>query len=485
MITLSRLYDDHARAAEVVRELERAGVPASDISIVSSNADHWYSASSSQAGTQLRSGRVDRDADGVDDRAEGAAGGAGIGAGVGGAVGLLAGLGMMAIPGIGPVVAAGWLASTAAGAVAGGATGGIIGALTQSGVSDDDAHVYAEGVRRGGTLVSVRIAESGRARIEGILDRSAVDIRQRAATYRQSGWTRFDPNAAAYTADQLRSQRKLNSSRSAGTTPRTVTAYFDTREHAKAAMQRLESAGIPAQSISLIEGTNPSTQPTTSKETPGFWDSLADLFLPEEDHSTYAEGLRRGGYVVTVRTDDSHYQRAIEILDADGTIDLEDRAASWRKEGWSATRPSAGTTVNTTARRGSEAGEQVIPITEEQLRVGKRDVSHGRVRIRSYVVETPVQEDVNLREEHVRVERRPVDRPAGIGDDAFRERTLIAEERAEEAVVQKKARVKEELVLKKDVRERSETVSDNVRRTEVKVEDERNSTLRSGQQRRP
>jgi uncharacterized protein (TIGR02271 family) len=125
--------------------------------------------------------------------------------------------------------------------------------------------------------------------------------------------------------------------------------------------------------------------------------------------------------------------------------------------------------------------EEVIPVTEEQLKVGKRDVAHGRVRVRSYVVETPVQEQVNLRQEHVSIERRPVDRAAGAGDNLFRERTIEAEERAEEAVVAKEARVKEELVLKKDVNQRTETVSDKVRRTEVEVEDERANAKRSGE----
>ena len=132
----------------------------------------------------------------MDDRAEGAAAGAGIGATLGGAAGLLAGLGLLAIPGIGPVVAAGWLAATAAGAAAGGATGGIIGALSQAGIGKDDAQVYAEGVRRGGTLVTVRAADGDRARVEAILDRNAVNIRDRGAAYRNSGWKSFDPKAS-------------------------------------------------------------------------------------------------------------------------------------------------------------------------------------------------------------------------------------------------------------------------------------------------
>src|SRR5215208_1353216 len=131
MITISRLYKDHETGARVVAELERSGIPHSDISIISNNQSGWFNRGGSK--------RIDRDADGVDDRAEGAAAGAGIGATVGGLAGLLAGLGIMAIPGLGPVVAAGWLASTAAVAAAGGAAGGLIDALAQSGIGEDDA----------------------------------------------------------------------------------------------------------------------------------------------------------------------------------------------------------------------------------------------------------------------------------------------------------------------------------------------------------
>src|SRR5215207_11281083 len=146
MTTISRLYNDYDTGARVVAELERSGIPHDDISIIANQEGGGFVGDGSK--------RVDRDADGTDDRAEGAATGAGIGATIGGLGGLLAGLGMLAIPGIGPVVAAGWLASTAAMAAAGGATGGLIGALTQSGIGEDDAHVHTEGVRRGGTLVT-------------------------------------------------------------------------------------------------------------------------------------------------------------------------------------------------------------------------------------------------------------------------------------------------------------------------------------------
>jgi uncharacterized protein (TIGR02271 family) len=271
----------------------------------------------------------------------------------------------------------------------------------------------------------------------------------------------------------------------------------------------------------------------------GFWEALKDMFLPDDDRATYAEGLRRGGHIVTVQADSAHYEKAIDILDDEGTVDLDQRAQSWRQEGWTGQAGSdygrgttgsmssgpigaaastttglgtGGTTAGLSARStgtigaaglgasgtganlsgtgatatnrtdaGSTGREEVIPLAEEQLRVGKREVSHGRVRVRSYVVETPVNEQVNLRQEHVEIERRPVDRPVTGADNLFRERTIESEERAEEAVVAKEARVKEEIVVKKDVDQRTETVSDKVRRTEVEVEDERGNPVRSGE----
>jgi len=197
IVTISRLYDSYADAQRAVTSLEAAGVPHSDLSIVANNSDNWYNADN----------KVDRDRDGVDDRAEGAGKGAGVGAAVGGAAGLLTGLGLLAIPGVGPVVAAGWLVATAAGAAAGGLTGGIVGALTQAGVSDEDAQVYAEGVRRGGTLVTARVNDADTARLETILDRSAWKKDALRSSYTQDGWKSFDAGSKPYSADEVQKFR--------------------------------------------------------------------------------------------------------------------------------------------------------------------------------------------------------------------------------------------------------------------------------------
>ena len=201
-VTISRLYNNYGDARRAVRDLEAAGVKHGDISVIASNAEGWYDKNKGDT-------YPDRDLDGKDDRAEAAGAGAGLGAVAGGTVGALTGLGLMAIPGVGPVVAAGWLVSTLAGAAAGAATGGVLGALTQAGISDDDAHVYAEGLRRGGAVVSARVADQEAARLQSVMDRSAVRIADRAAAYRKSGWNRFDPAASPYTVDQIQRERTL------------------------------------------------------------------------------------------------------------------------------------------------------------------------------------------------------------------------------------------------------------------------------------
>jgi hypothetical protein len=190
---VTALYDTYSEASAAVNALIAAGVMQSEISIVANNAENWHREPQSSA-------------------AEDAAGGAEAGVIVGGIGGLLTGLGLMAIPGVGPVVAAGWLVSTAAGAVAGaaigGAAGGIIGSMTTAGVPEDDANVYAEGVRRGGTLVTAQVDNVQEAEVRSILLRTkAVDLSTRGRIYRDSGWSSFDATAPAYTPDEIARER--------------------------------------------------------------------------------------------------------------------------------------------------------------------------------------------------------------------------------------------------------------------------------------
>lgn len=284
---------------------------------------------------------------------------------------------------------------------------------------------------------------------------------------------------------------------------RTLTALFDTREAAQHATDELVAAGIPQQQIRLTAGGGSTAvaEPTTATETKGFWDELKDIFMPDEDRAGYAEGLRRGGYLLSVQVEDAHYNRVMDILDTDGAVDMDERESSWRSAGWSGyqagsmggnstaaatdmslasglTAAPSATSVNSasaatkvdTLRTGAD---EVIPIYEETAQVAKRDVNHGRVRLRSYVVETPISQQVNLRNESVHVERRPVDRAISATDALFQDRVIEAEEHTEEAFITKEARVKEEISLRKTVEDRAQTVTDTVRHTEVDIEDGR------------
>jgi uncharacterized protein (TIGR02271 family) len=174
----------------------------------------------------------------------------------------------------------------------------------------------------------------------------------------------------------------------------------------------------------------------------------------------------------------------VSILDGDDVLDFDEQEASWRSEGWSGGASLTGSGAGSTRMGATGTGREneTIPVAEEELHVGKREVSKGRVRIHSHVVERPVQEQVSLREERVQVERRPVEGSQRAGtmgtDNLFRERTIEMDERAEEAVVSKEARVTEELVLRKDSDQRTQTISDTVRKTEVEVEDERGNRIR-------
>jgi hypothetical protein len=196
--TITSLYDTYDDAAQTVRELEAANVPPVNISMMASNADNRY-ASTDPSNTESASG---------------AGTGASLGTVIGGGAGLLAGLGMLAIPGVGPVVAGGWLASTLVGAVAGAgvgaASGGIIGAMMEGGVSKQHVHLYAEGVRRGGTLVTARVDETRAAIVDGIMrQHHPVDADARGMVYRRGGWKEFDEKAAVIGAEELERERAL------------------------------------------------------------------------------------------------------------------------------------------------------------------------------------------------------------------------------------------------------------------------------------
>jgi uncharacterized protein (TIGR02271 family) len=276
----------------------------------------------------------------------------------------------------------------------------------------------------------------------------------------------------------------------------TVVGLLDDRAEAEEVVEDLISEGFDRDDIHVVANEREFVSGTTlgpgKEKESGFHnlmvklgfleDRREELGLPAEDVGYYSEGVRRGGVLVTIDTDESEVDRAIDILEEHGAVNIEERAQQWRQSGW--TGPiMGGTGTETTATMGATAerplaerartGEEArIPVVEEELKVGKRAVERGGVRVYTHVTETPVSETVSLREEHVNVERRPVDRPlTGADTEAFREGAIELTETAEEAVASKEARVVEEVVVSKDVTEHAETVKDTVRRTDVEVEE--------------
>jgi uncharacterized protein (TIGR02271 family) len=338
--TIVGLFDDFSTAQRIVQELVDAGVGRNDISIVANDAKGEY-----------KHYRADGSS-----AAEGAGAGAVGGGVVGGVLGLLVGVGALAIPGIGPVLAAGPLAaalgtagaSTLVGAGVGAATGGLIGGLIGLGIPEEDANMYAEGVRRGGTLVTAKVSDNMAERAAQIMNREGtVDLDTEGAAWRQSGWKGFDMNAKPYTSSEVESLR--------------------------------------------------------------------------------------------------------------------------------AARPTASAARAETRRGGVKEGEAVLPVIEEELKVGKRQVQRGGVRVHTSIEETPVEEQVTLHRERVNVERRPVDRPVADADmAAFKEQSFELTETDEEAVVSKQARVIEEVVVNKEAQDHTETVRDTVRRQDVHVHEQGN-----------
>ncbi len=311
MRLITHSYDTYDHAVRAVHALEAAGVPHDDISLVSGDKDRNVATTVS--------------GDTAENTGTGAGTGATLGTVLGGGAGLLAGIGSLAIPGVGPIVAAGWLIATLTGAGVGAAAGGLLGSLTGAGVDEADAQAYAEHVGRGGTLLTVRADDAMAPQVEYILEHGQAPV-------------------------------------AAGTAAPVVAAPL---------------VAAPAAPVAAPVGV-------------------------------------------------------------------------------AATAPVSG---------------DKLQVIKEDLVVGKREVEQGAVRVTSRVVETPVEEQVRLQEERVVVDRRPVNRPlTGVAADAFRERTLTATARSEEAVVGKEARVVEEIGLRKEASERVETVRDTVRETKVDVE---------------
>jgi len=203
----------------------------------------------------------------------------------------------------------------------------------------------------------------------------------------------------------------------------------------------------------------------------GMMGALVDAGVPEEDAKLYEEGIRRGGTVLMVRADNNIAPQAAKIMNQAGAIDIRRRSGEWRtgakhmNQQQTAQQPGQRTT--------QREGEIRVPVVEEELKVGKRESEAGGkgVRVQTHMSERPVEKQVQLHEEHVKVERRPTDRPASQADlSGQKGETFEMREHREEPVVQKTARVVEEVVVSKEERDRTETVRDTVRRKDVEIQ---------------
>lgn len=433
------LFDTMNDAEAAVRDLRSAGFNGGDISLVANNADNRYNMSD----TSYDSTATESEA------GEGAGVGATGGAVLGGLAGLLVGLGALVIPGIGPVVAAGTLAtalgSTALGAGLGAAAGGLVGALVGAGIPEEDAHVYSEGIRRGGALVSVQVATDDDAdRAAGIMDRhNVVDIDERGSSYRQGGWSRFDESAEPYSS---------TSGSYAGTGYGDADRNIGSDDYDRSSKVGTAGGGLAGAATGAAIG---SAGGPVGAVVGGVAGAVTGGAIGAAGDAAGAEA-----------TDDDANRTGYDTTNRAGT------AYGSATTNYDTTRTDY-TTTNTgmSSTNLDQGGEVKIPIVEEELRVGKREVEQGGVRVNTRVEETPVNEQVTLREENVDVHRKAVDRPVSDADMTnFQEGTFEVRERAEQAIVDKQARVVEEVHIKKNVEEHTENIQDTVRRTDVDVD---------------
>ena len=256
-----------------------------------------------------------------------------------------------------------------------------------------------------------------------------------------------------------------------------VVAVFDKREDAEKALDALLAEGFLATNARITSAESSGSSLTAgrpaSHEDDSLGDKIARFFGFEDDYEeTYSEAVRRGHYVLQVDADDGNEAtRARSIILRFDPVDIDKKSTEWRESGWTP-RTSAGNVAGLSASGTTAASsrETTIPVAEERLEVGKREVQTGGVRVVSRVVQKPVEAEVSLREERATVTRQPVDRAVTDPDKAFQEQSIEVRESAEEAVVGKRARVVEEVRVGKEIDTRAETVRDTVRKTEVDIE---------------
>lgn len=277
----------------------------------------------------------------------------------------------------------------------------------------------------------------------------------------------------------------------------TVIGIFDNENEAQQAVQNLINQGFNREDVDVASRGSSQTTNTSDDDNDSFGSSISNffssLFGSDDDRtSRYSEVAKRGCTITVHARSESEAERAADILDEYGAVDIDEKASQYETGYSDPNRTSANlanrensmdrdynrvdnssdyNSDNTMDYNRNDDSDRSIPIIEENLEVGKREVEGGGARLRSRIVEKPVEESVRLRNEHVNVERNPVNRQANESDfEAFQEGTIEMREHKEIPVVGKEAWVKEEVSLNKDVEETEETIRDSVRRTEVDIE---------------
>lgn len=257
-----------------------------------------------------------------------------------------------------------------------------------------------------------------------------------------------------------------------------VVGVFDQQNDVDRARRALADAGFAESALNVHSTSGASTTQTAGERSESgiahFFRSLFGMDDHRDSARVYDEAVRRGHYVLTVQARDAaQAERAQDILEECDAIDVDERSLEWGSGARSAAAPATAGTATARNKPGESADAvgKKIPVVEEELRVGKREVQRGGVRVFARMTEQPAEETVRLREERVKVERRPVDRPATEEDfAAFKEGSIEVRETVEEPVVDKRARVVEEVYVGKETAQREETVRDSVRHTDVKVD---------------
>lgn len=459
---LTGMFHDRSSAERAYQGLAARGYTKDDINVVMSD--------------ETRKKHFSGDGGMTTELGSKAAEGAGIGGAIGGTLGaILAAVTAtgttLALPGLGLVIA-GPLAAAAAGAGAGLLTGGLVGALVGWGIPEERVRHYESGIKEGGMLL-------------GVKPRSEEDAASIERHWRDNQGTHI--------------YRPGGDGRQQGQSGHTVVGVYDNLSDANSAVHALGSAGFPQSSLKLNpEADSSAPQKADARDEvnnsggiTGVFESLFGVDHQSQYHGAYAESVRRGSYVLSVdaRSNDEA-ERAGDIMNRFNPVDIDERTSHWKRQGWSGYDANApryteeeiqrervgypaprATAIAKRSSAETNAGEVRIPVVEENFSVGKREYVRGGVRIFVRIIEVPVHETVQLREEHVHIEHHPVNKPATAADiAAFKEGVTEMHEMAEEAVVTKTARIVEEVVVGKEVTERTEQINDTVQRSDVRIE---------------